>query len=91
MLFLMVGTEKVSYISMFFSLVKEECYKWTGDSSRCYLPKHKGAPSAACLDDGRKTRTKLYYTAPVYRIASDQYQIMKEIMDNGPVQGNFSS
>ncbi|XP_073988329.1 tubulointerstitial nephritis antigen-like isoform X2 [Rhodnius prolixus] len=72
-----------------FGLVKEECYKWTGDSSRCYLPKHKGAPSAACLDDGRKTRTKLYYTAPVYRIASDQYQIMKEIMDNGPVQATM--
>uniref|UniRef100_A0A224XK56 Putative papain family cysteine protease n=1 Tax=Panstrongylus lignarius TaxID=156445 RepID=A0A224XK56_9HEMI len=72
-----------------FGLVKEECYRWTGDNNRCYLPKHKGATSAACIDDGRRSKTKLYYTSPVYRIASDQYQIMKEIKDNGPVQATM--
>ncbi|KAK9511285.1 hypothetical protein O3M35_005866 [Rhynocoris fuscipes] len=72
-----------------FGLVKEECYQWTGDSSRCHLPKQKGATTVRCLDGGRRALTKLYYTAPVNRISGNQYQIMKEIMDNGPVQATM--
>ncbi|XP_050402073.1 uncharacterized peptidase C1-like protein F26E4.3 [Patella vulgata] len=72
-------------------VVTEECYPYTSgfnnDPGVCLIlkkQKNGTCPSKIAYKDSRR-----YRATPPYRIAPIEREIMKEIMDNGPVQATF--
>ncbi|XP_012940492.1 tubulointerstitial nephritis antigen-like [Aplysia californica] len=73
-----------------FGVVTEECYPYTSgltdSAGQCLVsPKQK---SGAC-PSGIMYKRKRYKATPPYRIRPVEREIMKEIMDNGPVQATL--
>ncbi|KAL1115134.1 hypothetical protein AAG570_007165 [Ranatra chinensis] len=72
-----------------FGLVPESCYPWTGDTTRCNVPKQKSGQDARCVADPQGVeRRPLFRMGPVYRVVTEE-GIMQEIMSNGPVQATM--
>ncbi|ESO94490.1 hypothetical protein LOTGIDRAFT_118077 [Lottia gigantea] len=72
-------------------VVTEECYPYesgdTTDKGDCLVSRRKSnttCPSRILYKEKRR-----YKATPPYRIAPKEREIMKEIMDNGPVQATF--
>lgn len=76
------------------SVVEERCYPYIGDyktSSKCKVARGiRSLKAARCLPQHsiEPPRLELYRTGPAYRIKSEQ-DIMHEILESGPVQGEL--
>lgn len=74
------------------SVVEERCYPYIGDYkvwSRCKVARGiRSLKAARCSPQHtiEPPRAELYRTGPAYRIKSEQ-DIMHEILESGPVQG----
>lgn len=71
-------------------IVSDDCFHYTsGDTKKtgtCPLPKTLQAlKEAKCPQEG--VPIKVFQSTPPYRISPKEEEIMKEIMENGPVQG----
>ena len=51
------------------------------------IPRYKMLSSKVKCPSSKQENSPVYQTSPPYRIAPSEKEIMKEIMENGPVQG----
>lgn len=83
-------------------MVNEECYPYlsgrTGSVEKCKASRRATLSSMQCqlvnaspkrLEEKRERRG-LFRTPPAYRIAPKEEDIMNEIRERGPVQGEFN-
>ena len=87
-------------------MVNEECYPYvsggTGTIETCRVPRRANLLTMKCdlpkmqaVNTGnsqkkRKERKELFRTPPAYRIAQLEEDIMNEIHEHGPVQGELN-
>ncbi|KAK2155853.1 hypothetical protein LSH36_229g01023 [Paralvinella palmiformis] len=72
-------------------VVSEPCYPYnsaiTQVRGKCSLPRYMMRLSAtSCPSGSRGLKSPVYQVAPPYKISPNEKEIMKEIMENGPVQ-----
>ncbi|KAK2145643.1 hypothetical protein LSH36_667g01046 [Paralvinella palmiformis] len=71
-------------------VVTESCYPYksgfTGLKNKCKLPRSIMRPSATSCPGTAGVKSPVYQVTPPYRIAPHEKEIMKEILQNGPVQ-----
>ncbi|KAM3830266.1 tubulointerstitial nephritis antigen-like [Vipera latastei] len=76
-------------------VVTEECYPFTGQESSFTSPpcmmhtrsagRGKRQATARC-PNSRTDSNEIYQSTPAYRLSSNEKEIMKELMENGPLQ-----
>ncbi|XP_013389940.1 uncharacterized peptidase C1-like protein F26E4.3 [Lingula anatina] len=74
-------------------VVEENCYPYSSGQSKikgnCMVRRSAmHTRNIRCPGNGRMTKS-VYASTPPYRIAPSEREIMKEILDNGPVQATF--
>ena len=53
------------------------------------IPRYKMLSSKVKCPSSKQENSPVYQTSPPYRIAPSEKEIMKEIIENGPVQGTL--
>ena len=75
-------------------MVSDDCYPYrSGEMKKtglCMIPRYKMLSSKVKCPSSKQENSPAYQTSPPYRIAPSEKEIMKEIVENGPVQGNSS-
>lgn len=70
-----------------FSLVDEECLPYDGREQKCSMPRKGTLQSSGCKSPQGKGRLERYHVSPAYRLGNET-DIMYEILNSGPAQGN---
>ena len=75
------------------SVVSDDCYPYrSGEMKKtglCMIPRYKMLSSKVKCPSSKQENSPVYQTSPPYRIAPSEKEIMKEIIENGPVQGTL--
>lgn len=71
-----------------FSLVDNDCYPYTAEPSRCKIHRLDTLSSAGCELPSKVPRDHFYRVGPAYSL-NNESDIMIEILESGPVQGEY--
>lgn len=69
-------------------MVDDECYPYIGVSDRCKVHRQDTLRSLQCTLPVKVPRDHLYRVGPAYSLRNET-DIMNEIFESGPVQGNL--
>ena len=86
-----------------FRVVNDDCYPYvsgvSGSVEKCRVPRRANLQTMKCRlpkspnsihssNGDHKERKELFRTPPAYRVAEKEEDIMNELRERGPVQGN---
>lgn len=78
----------IKILNICYSVVDEDCYPYKGKEDKCRIPRRGSWKHTHCPLPDNPQRKEMYKVSPAYRLGNET-DIMYEIIENGPVQGNI--